>query len=70
MGPPGDLGPLLGQVATSWAKSWVRACHGLIEKGHVAYQSIRMAYCRPKYIYGVFIALVGLYQKLLQGNLP
>ena len=34
--------------------------HDLIGKGHVAYQSIRMVVLK---IYGVFIALAGLYQK-------
>ena len=36
----------------------------LIEKGHVAYQSIRMVALRPEHIYCVSIALAGLYQKL------
>ena len=38
--------------------------HDLIGKGHVAYQSSRMVVLNT-YIYGVFIALAGLYQKLL-----
>ena len=37
--------------------------HDLIRKGHVAYQSIRIAGLNTSY--GGFIALAGLWQKLL-----
>ena len=40
--------------------------HDLVVKGHVAYQSI--LYGRSEHIYGVLIALAGLYQKLLPKN--
>ena len=39
--------------------------HDLSEKGHVAYQSIRVAILNSEHSQGVFIALSGLYQKLL-----
>ena len=38
--------------------------HDLILKGHVAYHSIRIVGLNTSIIYGVFIALAGLYQKL------
>ena len=40
-----------------------RRGHDLIRKGHVAYQSIRIAGLNTSY--GGFIALAGLWQKLL-----
>ena len=41
--------------------------HDLTRKGHVAYQSIRMVDLNTS-IYGVLIALAGLYQKLFPKN--
>ena len=43
--------------------------HDMIGKGHVAFQSILIVGLNTSIIYGVFIALAGLYQKLLPKKL-